>query len=515
MEKSIFYGWLQAAFGPIITRFVETLNGVNGAQPVYYFQQHLGKQFSVDLKWGSINSENSQVAADVVALDASVPLKSRDTFGTAEGEVPKMGMKMRKSEREMQELQTMEALNINGRLSNQILTRLFNDPLRVTRGIYERLEYMYLEGLSTGYTTVSENINEGIAIRASFGYDPEQISGVPVAWSDPAADPISDIDRIKEEARAKGRTINFMLMDRVTMNNFRNKTSVKELYAARIGFYGATLPTPDFEQTNQTLAGNDMPQIVLIDRTVTIEKNAKRTPVKPWANGAVVFTDSMAMGDVFWSTLVESRNPKADVLYATVNDYILVSEWHTNDPFSEIISSQALAMPVIDNPLGKWVLNTETVVVAADPFSEDFSSLKLQSLKKDPLGKSDDKELNKGGVSIYTKNNEISYNGANYKRNEITKALNATGEGSKLKGNQKNETLEERIKELSPEGRAKFDIFLTRGNDGDEVEKAKEAKEPNKSKGSKDSNKSKGSKDSKETEGSDENKGSEETDNKE
>lgn len=365
MEKSLFFQWLQNTFSPVIQRFVETINGKDGSTPAYLFQQYLSKSFSIDLKWGSLNSNGSSVAADVVALDASVPLKRRDSFGTVEGKVPKLGMKMQKTENEMQELYILEQTNVGGANASIIRDKLFNDPLRSVRGVYERLEYMFLEGLSTGYATISEDINVGTAVRINYGYSPENSFGVGAKWSSDTATPITDIENIQEAARGKGRSVSVMMMDKKAFNNFRSKTQVKELYAAGLNFSGQNIPTPNMAQVNDSLQSNGLPTIVIIDRSVNVEKNGIRTSVRPWAEGVVVFADSVNLGRVVWSNLIESIKPKKDILYTKADDYILVSQWHTNDPYSETVSSQALAVPVIDNVNGIYIMNTEEATTDA------------------------------------------------------------------------------------------------------------------------------------------------------
>lgn len=359
MEKSLFFKWLADKFSATIIRFSETINGRKGDEPKYLFMRYLKKNFSVDLKWASLNSNGASVAADVVALDASVPLKKRASIKVVEGDVPKIGMKKRKSEREMQELQILEATNRGGSRTAQILGKLFNDPLAVTRGVYERLEYMFLEGLSSGYATISESVNEGVAVRVNYGFNQNNITGVPIIWSNANAQPIRDINNIIEARSANGRGTSYMFMDRKAFNNFVKRDDVRDLYAASLGISSDSVPTPNFEQINKTLDSHDMPEIVIIDRSVNIEKNGVITAVQPWAANAVVFTDTLDLGDITWSDLVEKNNPAKDVLYAVADDYILVSTYHSKDPFSETTSSQALVLPVINNVEGINVLNTE------------------------------------------------------------------------------------------------------------------------------------------------------------
>lgn len=418
MEKSLFFKWLASRYNAVIQRYTETINGVKGSEPKYLFMQYLKKNFSVDMKWASLNGNGASVAADVVALDASVPLKKRDSLTVIEGDVPKIGMKKRKSEREMQELQILEATNNNGSRTNQILSKLFNDPLAVTRGVYERLEYMFLEGLSTGFATISEDVNEGVAVRIDYGFKLSNIGGAEIKWSDPTAKPISDINRFIDLRSQKGRSTNYMLMDRSAWNNFKSKSEVRELYAASIGFSGTNTPTPNLDQANAALTSNALPQIILIDRTVNVEKNGIVTPVKPWAANAVVFVESLDLGDVTYSDLVEKNNPKKDVLYATADDYILVSTFHTNDPFSETTSSQALALPVLNNVDGISILNSD---------------------------EADDSEQTEGDA-------DFNYMGTDYTKASVVAALNATKEVPNSTVDQADSTLQSKVNKLSEEG---------------------------------------------------------------
>ena len=53
----------------------------------YLYKQKLRTQFSLDGRWASILAQYTRVAADVVALDSELPLKSRDTIETISGDI--------------------------------------------------------------------------------------------------------------------------------------------------------------------------------------------------------------------------------------------------------------------------------------------------------------------------------------------------------------------------------------------------------------------------------------------
>lgn len=428
MEQSLFFKWLKDSFVKTIDSVVNKINGKDG-EPTYLFMSMLTKKFSVNLKWGSLNTDGRTVAADIVAMDASVPLKKRDSFGTVEGDVPKIGMKMRKSEREMQDIQILEATNTNGINNTQILELLYNDPVRCLRGVYEKVEYMFHELLSTGVTTISEDINTGTAVRINSGLPDSNKFGTDIKWSDISAKPISDIERIMEKARDKGKSLLYMMMDRKSFNNFKTKAEVKELYAAGLNFSGANIPTPNLEQVNTALSSNNLPTIVIIDRTVNIEKNGVRTVTRPWAENAVVFTSTItAIGDLVWSRLVEASNQAKDVTYAVADDYVLLSEFHTKDPFSETVSSQALVVPVLNNVDGIFILNSEEATASEDAQTEGDAN--------------------------------FSYKGTNYTKTSVVAGLNKTEEVPTSTTSQQDATLASKIDKLSEEGVSIFEAEL-------------------------------------------------------
>jgi hypothetical protein len=66
-----------------------------------------------------------------------------------------------------------------------------------------------------------------------------------------------------------------------------------------------------------------------------------------------------------YGRLAEEAHPVENVVYQKVDDYILVSKYHKNDPLQEFTSSQALAVPVIDNVESIYILNCEDAVVDA------------------------------------------------------------------------------------------------------------------------------------------------------
>ena len=356
MEKSLFISWVDKYFPGLTVRIVETLNGADRAAS-YLHRSMLRKEESVDGKYESISADNINVAADVVAMDSSLPLKARVAISSASGEIPKMGMELKLNENQLTALDTLVA---KGASDSQIIAKLFADTPRCISGIYEQNEAIFLQGLSSGIALVEGN-NVGTGVRIDYGYKSANVTGVPVVWSNPAANTLTDISVKISFAAESGRTITNILMDRATLNRLKGSNEGKALYAASIGNFGsAAIPT-----TNQFVAAFSDEYgaaINIVERSVTYEKNGIKTAVKPWALGAVIFLTSLEVGSLVWAKLAEMNHPDGNVTYSTVDDFILVSKYRLNRPsLAEFTSSQARVLPVIANVESIFVLNTLTV----------------------------------------------------------------------------------------------------------------------------------------------------------
>lgn len=367
MEKSLFSQWVDKWFKAIAQKVVEKLNG--SKEPLTYFHRlMLRKEFSTTLKWGSLSSNNVMVSADVVAMDSSLPLKKRDAIKKYEGDIPKLGMKLYLNERTMADLGILQ--RTQGQ-DNEIVRKLFADVRKCTVGVWEALEFMFLQALSTGVTSITDEDNPGQAIRIDFGHPDANKYGAVTSWNDSNARPIDDINRVISKARENGDSIQYLMMDRKTFNVMRNNTQVKQLYGFSVGFVGNAIPTPNLEQLNAALIADIGVSITIVDRTVVFEKNGKRTSKKPFADDTVVFLTDMQVGTLTYGRLAEEDHPAKQVDYVKVDDFILLSKYHKNDPIREYTSSQALVLPVIDNVDSIYILSTVAHTSGAQEEGDD------------------------------------------------------------------------------------------------------------------------------------------------
>jgi len=347
MEPSLFVEYVQRLFGKVSHGVVTRLNGTDASKPVLYrHKTMLRKEYSVSGQWESVTINGVTVAADYVAMDSSLPLKRRDSIGKASGDIPKQGMELSLNEQELTNIDTMIATK---EPESAIVAKLFQDTPRVIGGIYEKNEYSFLVGLSTGVTLVEDSTNTGVGIRMDYKYLPENKFGVSKLWSDVTSTPLTDIDqKILAKASADSKNVQVIMIDKPTFRNIQKTNEARDLYANFVENYGDHRPIPNLTKLNAAVSDEYGYVFEIVDRGIVVEKNKQRTTVKPWAPGAVAAITADIVGTLTYAKLAEQNHPVDGVTYEVVDDYILVSKYRQNKPsLSEHTSSQARVAPVI------------------------------------------------------------------------------------------------------------------------------------------------------------------------
>ncbi len=361
MEQTLYIEEVKKFFPGAAARVVARLNDTTNPNALTYLhRQMLRKEYSGDLKWKSLSISGSIVAADVIAMDSSIPLKKRDAIGSASGDIPKIAMELALREKELTDLGILA--RAPGR-QNDLIRKLFADTEKVIQGQYETLEYMFLLGLSSGVTVMNDANNVGTGIRIDYGYLAANKFGVPVVWSNTSSTPMSDINnRMIDKATTDGNRITTILIDKVTLNRISATAEARNIVANGSGFFGASAPIPTLSQLNQATQDRYGFVFQVVDRSVRFEKNGVSTNLKPWTPGAVVGLTSNQVGTLTYGTLAEMEHPVEKVNYTTVEDFILVSKFRENRPsLAEFTNSQALVLPVIDGVDSIYLMDSLTV----------------------------------------------------------------------------------------------------------------------------------------------------------
>lgn len=410
MEKSLFVKWA-AYFTSIAKGFVELVNGSKTPQ-TYLHKEMLTQELSTDLEWKSLNVDGSIVSADVVAMDSALPLKKRDSISTASGTIPKLGMKLALSEKVMSDIDILTNRNAETKV---LVQKMFSDSIKATVGIYEKLEFMFLQGLSTGVTAIDDDVNVGTGIRVEYGYLPANSFGASVPWSDADAKPLDDIKRVIKAAKTKGDTMTTLMMDDTTFEALAKNAQMRESFAFTLGYVGSQVPVPNFDQVNSVMKSNFKLNIIIVDRTVVTERDGKRTIHRPWMESRVVFLTNTKVGKLVYGTLAEDTRRSPDVMYEKLDNFILLKKWHEKEPFAEFTSSQALVIPVINNASSIYTLDSEEA--STDDQTEGDAN--------------------------------FAYNGTDYTKVSVVSAIKLAKPSSKLTVASKDETIQKSVNELS------------------------------------------------------------------
>lgn len=330
-------------------------------QPKLHYKELLVAEQTVKDTWDSASISRSVVAADVVALDSSSPLKSRGSISRATGKIPKLSISYRKKESDIRDLQIAIA---TGGTEAQIASKLLSDVDLCVKGVEVAKEIMLLQGLSTGQTLMRDEDTNDRGIRVDFGYLDEHTFTVGKKWSETDATPLSDLQIVLDEAEAAGLRPTQMFLSRKAFDRIRSSVEGKLLAARAAGSVITdvkNLAVPPRAALLDALKDELTIDIRIIDSTFRVQNDdGTIKAVRPWEEANVVFCPSEVVGRLVWAHPVEKDTPNKAVEYAYGEQGTLISVYGEINPLAEVTMGQAHAIPVIDGGSQIFVLETET-----------------------------------------------------------------------------------------------------------------------------------------------------------
>lgn len=334
-------------FMPSIQKLTEKING--GRKQLTYLSKGensiLRTEFSPDNKYEISTVSTKYIAADFVAADSPLPLKSRGTLSTASGRLPKLGMKRMLRE---SDLTTVLEIQSKGTKQQEVMKRLTADPVACSTGIDEKIEYALLFGLSNGYVALADDSKPGELLRINYGYLPENTFSA----EEKGQISLEDIRRMIEKAISDGNSITRIYIARKAYNALRATRAARELVAIGSGqvvMEDAVLPVPRVSAFNEAFRDEFGAEIVVVDRSVVVEKNGQPVKVIPWNPSRVIGTCTDQVGALVYGQLAEEKFPVEGVTYQLVDKYKLIAKYSSTDPLTEMTTGQALAAPIIEN----------------------------------------------------------------------------------------------------------------------------------------------------------------------
>lgn len=357
MQKSLYQEYVDKYFTPILLALFAQINDKANPMP-YLFLSYLTKTYSTDGKWESMLAKHKRVIADVVSEDSPLPLKKRDVITKANGVIPKIGIEMQLKESELTKIDTLKKLG----KATEAISMIFDDTNRAFYGVYERLEAMFYQALSTGIILVDTE-NVGLGIRLDFGFLTENKFGVASTWDNvSSATPIDDIQKLLDKVRNDGNSVQTMWMNRSTFEKLKRTAQFRQQWAFTQNFVGGSIPTPNDEQALSTILAYFRLQVNIVDRPFISEIDGVRTQFDAWQDGMITFTRSGVVGDLVYADLAELNHKVEGISYQLMDGYILMAKFHEKRPaLKEVTQAQARAIPVIVDTLNIYQLDTTEV----------------------------------------------------------------------------------------------------------------------------------------------------------
>lgn len=353
MKESIFIQFVKALW-PKLNLYVKEKE--TPKKRTYLFKTMLRKVYSPDQKWEGTSAKTTYVAADMVAMDSPLPIKSRPTVATSNGKLPKVGMKKKLQETDINNINIMKAHlalatteEAKATERRRIFAKLADDGTACSVGIDEKTEMNFLSGLSNGVILVEDEDNTGTGLRVKFGYLPANTFGT-ITKGELSRE---DFENVNDKADADGNAIIKVMMAKSKLGEIRRTRWAKELaadYSEKTYTDETNLPVPSAKSFTAAFEEEFGYAIETVDRTVVTEKNGKKKNVKPWNKDRLVFLCQEEVGSLVYGTLAEATNQVQGVQYATIDDYKLISRYSHNEPsLEEVTSGQALVLPVIED----------------------------------------------------------------------------------------------------------------------------------------------------------------------
>lgn len=295
-----------------------------------------------------IGEQNGRVAADVIAFDASAPLKTRQIVSKLYGSIPKIAVKKVMTEKDILEYDILTKMADAG--EQQILKMVYDDLDYVVQGVNARMEWLALQAASRTSITLSSSNNNGIVTEEAIDFQMPTANkkAASVAWSATASTtkPITDIKAVVKAGRDLGIKFAKMLIHPDYYDYFVLSTETQTFLKSYFNLNADSVNILEsVDAVNRVLLANDLPIFVKMDQSIGIESKAGViTYSNPWDSRFITFIPEDKLGDMLNGPIAEELKPPKQVLQSKSGN-VLVSKYSTVDPVNEYTKGEANSFP--------------------------------------------------------------------------------------------------------------------------------------------------------------------------
>lgn len=312
------------------------------------------REISVRLEWIK-GATGLPVALKTSAYDSKVTKRDREGFELNSAKMPFFKEAMDIDEEMLERLRELMYTN-NSQVIDRILSKIFNDQIKLIDAAYERLEVMRMQALTTGQINLEGN---GTEYTFDFLMPEDNKKTVKVSWSDPNADIIKDIEDVKLYMRGNGVILKYIICNSAVISNIMSNTKIKNsIYVLGNGNVDITLGS-----AIKYIEGATGLSIIVQDNVYAEGSGTNITYKKYFADDVAVFIPDGTLGQTHFGVtpeeqLANSEPGKLDV--QVINDGITLSTYSTIDPVATTNKVSMVALPSFDRADEVVILDLST-----------------------------------------------------------------------------------------------------------------------------------------------------------
>ncbi|MDR0657689.1 MAG: hypothetical protein LBG18_01920 [Mediterranea sp.] len=305
--------------------------------------------------WKTLTNQNGKanIAADIVADNATILRKKRPIFQSATGDLPKLAISRELKRSEIKEYQVALAL-AGDAFAVELIQYWANDVDFCFNGIQSELEYIaWALASNAGVLTFTNTNNAAVATEFDLDYQVEdwQKMATSVSFANPAT---ADVIKTFADAVKRGKENNSNIKFAFTsMDNFYRIATSEQIIkncASYIQNLTATAQTPNLATINNMLRNQawlNGVQLIIVDTNVTRELadgTQETGNPNPFADHRIIFSETPTLGSTQYDILREN----SQVVMRAERSHTVVKKYSTPEPLTEVTLAEADALPVFD-----------------------------------------------------------------------------------------------------------------------------------------------------------------------
>lgn len=287
-----------------------------------------------------VANDGTGALAQYRAFDAETPIGSGGSGTRKVFELLPLGLKERVSEYDQLRARGNDA-------QAMILGGVEKAAQRVANAVVDRLEVARGQAIDTGALTINEN---GVVQTMTFGRPGGNTVTAATLWSG-AAKPLDDLIAWGDVFAAgnQGNQPGAIVTSKRVVAALQRNADIRGLVAT----VGGTPGIVSIDALSAVLASYGLPPITIYDRK--IRGNNVLPDNKVYLLPAAVDPNGQSeLGATFYGETLEAGEPEYGISGAD-QPGLVVGAWKTKDPIAVWVHSNAIAMPVLVNPVASMV----------------------------------------------------------------------------------------------------------------------------------------------------------------